>query len=184
MNVLETGLPGVLLIEPRVHADARGAFFELYRADAYAALSAGAFVQDNVSVSRRGVVRGLHFQHPRPQAKLVQTLRGEVFDVAVDVRRGSPTFGRAMWATLSEESRRQVLIPAGFAHGFLVTSDEAVVLYKCTDYYAPDCERSIRWNDPSLAIPWPRVGPLLSPRDERAPLLAELALDLLPRFER
>lgn len=185
MTVTETGLPGVLLVEPRVFTDARGAFFEAFRADAYAAMGiTETFVQDNVSVSRRGVLRGLHFQHPQGQAKLVQAIRGDVFDVAVDVRTGSPTFGRAVWSTLSESNRRQLYVPPGFAHGFVVTSDEAVVAYKCSTYYAPASEHSIRWNDPALGIPWPVTHPVLSAKDEAAPLLASLPADVFPRFER
>ncbi len=142
-----------------------------------------AFVQDNVSISRHGVLRGLHFQHPRAQAKLVQAVRGEVFDVAVDVRVGSPTFGRAAWTTLSETNHRQLFIPSGFAHGFVVTSDEAIVSYKCSEYYSPGAEHAIRWNDPALAIPWPVAAPILSPKDAAAPLLSAIPRDLLPRVD-
>lgn len=184
MTVTELDLPGVLLIEPRVFADARGAFFESYRADGYAAMGVPTtFVQDNVSVSCRGVLRGLHFQHPRGQAKLIQAVRGEVFDVAVDVRAGSPTFGCAVWSTLSETNHRQLFVPPGFAHGFVVTSDEAVVVYKCSDYYTPTSEHAIRWSDPALGIPWPVGRPTLSAKDDAAPLLSELPLSMLPRFE-
>jgi dTDP-4-dehydrorhamnose 3,5-epimerase len=180
----ETTVPGVIILEPRVFKDARGTFFESYRADEYGALGVHAtFVQDNVSISRRGVLRGLHFQHPRGQAKLVQVVRGEIFDVAVDVRLGSPTFGQAAWAMLSESNHRQLFIPPGFAHGFLVTSDEAVVVYKCAEYYAPEYEHSLRWNDASLAIPWPEPAPTLSMKDAAAPLLSALPHDVLPRFE-
>ena len=183
MTVTQTDLAGVLVLEPRVFSDARGAFFESFRADRCAAMGVGAaFVQDNVSISRRGVLRGLHFQHPRGQAKLIQAIRGEVFDVAVDVRRDSPTFGRAVWSTLSEANRRQMFVPPGFAHGFVVTSDEAIVAYKCSDYYAPEFERSIHWNDPALGIPWPVASPILSSKDESAPLLSALSSHLLPRF--
>ena len=184
MSVTETSVPGVLVVEPRVFSDARGSFFEVYRAEAYAAMGIDAtFVQDNVSISRRGVLRGLHFQQPRGQAKLIQALRGEVFDVAVDVRVGSPTFGHAAWTTLSEANRRQLYIPPGFAHGFVVTSDEAIVAYKCSEYYSPAAEHAIRWNDPALGIPWPVAAPILSPKDEAAPPLAAIPLDLLPRVD-
>lgn len=182
MTIIETGLPGVILVEPRAFSDARGTFFESYRADTYPQLGiVERFVQDNVSTSKRGVLRGLHFQEPRAQAKLVQVMRGEVFDVAVDVRAGSPTFGRAAWATLSESNRREMFVPAGFAHGFVVTSDEAVVAYKCSDYYAPECEHVVQWNDPALAIPWPVADPIVSPRDAAAPRLSSLGPDVLPR---
>jgi dTDP-4-dehydrorhamnose 3,5-epimerase len=183
VTVTKTALAGVLVVEPRVFTDARGAFFETFRADEYvrAGIDA-AFVQDNVSVSRRGVLRGLHFQNPHGQAKLVQVVRGEVFDVAVDVRVGSPTFSRAVWTTLSESNHRQLYVPAGFAHGFVVTSDEAVVVYKCSDYYAPASEHTVRWNDAALGIPWPVTDPILSAKDEAASPLAALTPDLLPRF--
>ncbi|MGH7616123.1 MAG: dTDP-4-dehydrorhamnose 3,5-epimerase [Gemmatimonadaceae bacterium] len=179
----ETGVAGVLVVEPRIFSDARGTFFETYRVDAFAEMGIDAtFVQDNVSVSRGGVLRGLHFQEPHRQAKLIQALEGEVFDVAVDVRAGSPTFGRAVWTTLSRANRRQLFIPPGFAHGFVATSDEAVVVYKCSDYYTPSCEHAVKWNDPALGIPWPVLSPVLSAKDEAAPLLADLPPGALPRF--
>ena len=184
MNVTATDVPGVLVLEPRVFTDSRGSFVEVFRADAYATFGARApFVQDNVSTSRAGVVRGLHFQHPRGQAKLIHVVRGEIFDVAVDVRHGSPTFGHAAWGTLSASNQRQMFVPAGFAHGFLVTSDEAVVFYKCSDYYAPEREHSLRWNDPALRIPWPVATTIVSAKDGAAPLLADLPREWLPRFE-
>ena len=133
----------------------------------------------SVSISRRGVLRGLHFQQPNAQAKLIQALRGEVFDVAVDLRLGSPTFGRAAWTTLSESNRRQLFIPSGFAHGFVVTSDEAIVAYKCSEYYSPSAEHAIRWNDPALGITWPVLQPVLSARDRAHRTLAEMT-DRLP----
>lgn len=183
MKVVATKLPGVVVIEPDVFPDARGSFRTTFRADAFE--SAGVehrFVQDNVSESRRGVLRGLHFQHPQGQGKLVYALRGEIFDVAVDVRVDSPTFGRATWTTLSDENRLQVFIPPGFAHGFVVTSDCAVVAYKCSALYAPACEQVIYWNDPSLEIPWPVSEPMLAPRDADAPRLANLPRELLPHM--
>jgi dTDP-4-dehydrorhamnose 3,5-epimerase len=174
VNVIPTALPGVVVIEPRVFPDARGSFRTTFRVDEYAALGLEhTFVQDNVSVSHRGVLRGLHFQHPHGQGKLVYVLCGEVFDVAVDVRRDSPTFGRAVWTTLSEANCRQVFVPVGFAHGFVVTSEEAVVVYKCTALYSPADEHVIRWNDPALGIPWPISDPILSDRDASAPLLKD-----------
>lgn len=184
MNVYATRLPGVLLIEPLVFSDARGKFFETFNARRYLAAGAATpFVQDNVSVSSRGVLRGLHFQHPHGQAKLVQVLHGEVFDVAVDVRYGSPTFGHWVAEYLSGENCRQLLIPSGFAHGFIVTSAQAVFSYKCSEYYRPDCEHSIRWDDPALGIRWPAGGPVLSDKDRNAPTIAETAPSVFPRAE-
>lgn len=183
MKVIETNLPGVVVIEPTVFRDARGSFRTTFRADEF--VSAGVehrFVQDNVSESHRCVLRGLHFQHPQGQGKLVHVLRGEVFDVAVDVRVDSPTFGRAIWTTLSDENHRQVFIPVGFAHGFVVTSDHAVVVYKCSAHYAPACEQVIRWSDPSFEIPWPVAEPIVAQRDSCAPLLADIPRDRLPRL--
>ncbi len=184
MNFLPTDLPGVWLIEPQVHGDARGFFMETYRAEEFAARGIGcAFVQDNHSRSAQGVLRGLHYQLGRPQAKLVRVTTGEVYDVAVDVRRGSPTFGRWMAAILSAENRRQLFIPEGFAHGFCVLSDTAEFVYKCSDYYAPAEERGIIWNDPKLAIPWPLPAgssPLLSAKDQRYPTLGEVPAADLP----
>jgi dTDP-4-dehydrorhamnose 3,5-epimerase len=185
MKVTPTAIPDVLLVEPRVFGDSRGYFYESYRAAQYAdAGISGAFVQDNVSRSRRGVLRGLHFQHPHPQGKLVQVLEGEVFDVAVDIRRGSPTFGRWVGLTLSSETKRQLYIPAGFAHGFVVTSDDALFVYKCTDYYHAGSERSIRWNDPDIGIEWPITDVTLSAKDQDAPMLSALSGDQLPSFGR
>jgi dTDP-4-dehydrorhamnose 3,5-epimerase len=183
VKVLETAIPGVLLVEPRVFGDARGFFLETYHADRYAAAGVpGPFVQDNVSRSRRGVLRGLHFQHPHGQGKLVQVLEGEVFDVAVDVRVGSPTFGEWVGERLSADTRRQLYIPPGFAHGFLVTSEDALFVYKCTDVYHPESERSLRWDDPALGIEWPLGDVELSAKDRAAPTLAELPRELLPRY--
>lgn len=174
VNVLETGLPGVLLLEPKVFGDQRGFFLETFQAERYAGIGITApFVQDNWSRSTRGTLRGLHFQDPHAQGKLVQVVRGSVYDVAVDVRRGSPTFGRWVGHELSEENKRQLWVPAGFAHGFVVTSADCDFLYKCTDYYRPEAERAIAWNDPALAIPWPFTEPILSAKDADAPLLAD-----------
>lgn len=182
MNVIETALPGVLVVEPRRFRDARGYFFETFRRDRYEALGLPAdFVQDNVSSSQRGVLRGLHFQHPHPQGKLISVLEGEVFDVAVDIRIGSPHYLEWTGMRLSAENGRQLMIPEGFAHGFVVLSDSALVLYKCTDYYRPGCESSIAWNDPQVAIQWPIDAPVLSDKDRDAPCVSEMA-DQLPRF--
>lgn len=174
MNVSRTELPEVLLIEPRVFGDRRGYFFESFHADRYAAAGMPyPFVQDNVSRSVRGVLRGLHLQEPFGQGKLVGVMLGEVFDVAVDVRVGSPTFGRWIGVYLSEENRRQLWIPAGFAHGFQVTSPEAVFSYKCTEYYHPETEVAVLWNDPQIGIPWPVPDPALSAKDRAGRPLAE-----------
>jgi dTDP-4-dehydrorhamnose 3,5-epimerase len=171
-----TAIPGVLVIEPTVFGDARGFFFETWNRKAFAQL-AGAdidFVQDNHSASERGVLRGLHYQIRRPQGKLVRVVAGEVFDVAVDLRRSSPTFGRWAGERLSARNRRMMWVPPGFAHGFLVLSESAEFLYKATDYYAPEHERTLLWNDPALAIGWPLEGaPILKPRDAAGVPLAE-----------
>jgi dTDP-4-dehydrorhamnose 3,5-epimerase len=182
MNVIETTIPGVLIIEPTVWGDERGYFLETYRANCYAELGIPApFVQDNQSFSRQGVLRGLHVQHPNAQGKLIQVLAGEVFDVAVDIRRSSPTFGHWVGVTLSGENKRQFWIPAGFAHGFLVTGDHALFMYKNTAYYSPEHELSIRWNDPELGINWPLTGePELSAKDRAGVYLHDLPLDRLP----
>ena len=170
MKVTSTALPEVLILEPRVFGDARGFFTESYNARAFAeatGLRDVEFVQDNHSRSARGVLRGLHYQLRQPQGKLVRVAAGAVFDVAVDIRRDSPNFGQWASAVLSAENRRQLWIPPGFAHGFLVLSDSAEFLYKTTDYYAPALERCIRWDDPALAIAWPlSAPPVLSAKDQ------------------
>ncbi len=185
MNILETTIPGVLVFEPKVWGDERGFFMETYRTNRYAELGIhSAMVQDNLSFSRKGVLRGLHLQHPHAQGKLVQVMSGEVFDVAVDVRRGSPTFGRWVGATLSGENRRQFWIPPGFAHGFLVTGETALFTYKNTDYYSPQTELSIRWDDPDIGIEWPLDGtPELSAKDADAARLSAIPPERLPGFE-
>ena len=180
MRVVSTALAGVLIIEPDIHADGRGFFVETYHADRYREHGiVGPFVQDNHSGSVAGTLRGLHLQLRRPQAKLIHVIEGEIFDVAVDVRRGSPTFGQWVGETLTAENFKQVYVPPGFAHGFCVLSPIAQVEYKCTDLYDPAGELGVAWNDPALAIPWPVSQPLLSKRDARHPTLAELA-DKLP----
>ncbi|MFY0521859.1 dTDP-4-dehydrorhamnose 3,5-epimerase [Archangium gephyra] len=174
MNVLKTELPGVLLLEPKRFGDDRGFFMEMFHAKRYAdAGIPGPFVQDNFSRSAKGILRGLHFQEPHAQGKLVQVLAGAVYDVVVDVRRGSPTFGRFVGLELSVDNRRQLWVPAGFAHGFCVLSESADFHYKCTDVYMPASERGIAWNDPDLGIPWPVTSPLLSPKDSAAPRLKD-----------
>jgi dTDP-4-dehydrorhamnose 3,5-epimerase len=184
VKVTPTALPGVLVLEPRVFRDSRGEFMESFNQQTLAATAgiSRAFVQDNYSHSVRGVLRGLHYQVRQPQDKLVWAAQGAIFDVAVDVRRGSPTFRRWVGVELSSQNRRQLWIPAGFAHGFLVLSESADVLYKATDYYAPEHERSIVWNDASLAIAWPELGmaPVLSAKDAAAPGLADAELPSAP----
>ena len=177
-------LPEVRLFEQRVFRDARGTFAELWREPEAETSGLPRFVQDNVARSRRGVIRGLHFQNPRAQGKLVTVPLGEVFDVAVDVRAGSPTFGCWMAYTLSESNGRQLYIPPGFAHGYQTVSDVSVVVYKCSDIYSPDHEQSLRWNDDVLGIEWPIREPIVSPRDASAPLLRDLLPEQLPRIDR
>jgi len=180
----ETDLPGVCLIAPGVVADARGFFAETYRADHFAALGiADVFVQDNHSRSRRGILRGLHAQLHHPQAKLCRVTQGEVLDVAVDIRKGSPHFGRHVAVHLSTENRVEIYVPRGFAHGFLVLSDYAEFQYKCSDYYDRSDEIGVLWNDPALAIRWGVTTPELSARDSVLPRLADIPPDRLPRFE-
>lgn len=167
MRISPMSLPEVLLIEPKVYRDDRGLFFEVHRADRYGESGINAvFVQDNFSRSSRGVLRGLHYQLGRPQGKLVMVVTGRVYDVAVDIRVGSPTFGQWVGYELSGDDPAQLYIPPGFAHGFCVLSDGADFLYKCTDVYSPQDERGILWNDPDLAIPWPVANPQLSPKDQ------------------
>jgi dTDP-4-dehydrorhamnose 3,5-epimerase len=182
VRVLQTALPGVLLIDPIVHRDGRGYFVETYHADRYRRAGIEVpFVQDNQSSSGQGTVRGLHLQVTRPQGKLVRVIRGEIYDVAVDVRRGSPTFAQWVGMVLSAESFRQCYIPPGFAHGFSVLSGVAEVEYKCTDVYDPASEIGIAWNDPALAIPWQVEAPVLSDRDRRNPMLADV-VQALPGY--
>ncbi|QDE69577.1 MULTISPECIES: dTDP-4-dehydrorhamnose 3,5-epimerase [Myxococcus] len=181
MKVTPLEIPDVLLLEPKVFGDDRGFFMEMFHAARYAAVGIpGPFVQDNYSRSAKGTLRGLHFQEPQAQGKLVQVLAGAVYDVAVDVRRGSPTFGQWVAVELSSDNRRQLWVPPGFAHGFCVVSDSADFHYKCTALYAPETERSVAWNDPDLAIPWPVSEPLLSPKDAQAPRLRDAPL--LPEY--
>ncbi|HNK06322.1 MAG TPA: dTDP-4-dehydrorhamnose 3,5-epimerase [Giesbergeria sp.] len=185
MKATRLSIPEVVLIEPKVFGDARGFFFESFNQKAFneATGTNHAFVQDNHSRSSRGVLRGLHYQIQQPQGKLVRVARGAVFDVAVDIRKSSPTFGQWVGAELSEDNQHQLWVPPGFAHGFLVLSESADFLYKTTDYYAPQHERSIAWNDPSIGISWPALAqgqqPLLSAKDSAAPLLASLGADAL-----
>lgn len=183
MKVVELAIPGVIRIEPSIFTDNRGHFLETYHAERYPdqGLQSG-FVQDNLSLSRRNVLRGMHYQLGHPQSKLVMAVQGEIFDVAVDVRRGSPTFGKWVAAVLSSENRHQLFIPEGFAHGFCVLSDTATVSYKCSDFYTPKEERGLRWNDPAMAIAWPVADPVLSEKDGLYPTLDTIAPADLPQF--
>ena len=179
MKATRLAIPDVVLIEPKVFGDARGFFFESFNQKAFneATGTQHEFVQDNHSRSAKGVLRGLHYQVQQPQGKLVRVVRGAVFDVAVDIRKGSPTFGQWVGEELSEDNHRQLWVPPGFAHGFVVLSDAAEFLYKTTDYYAPQFERCIMWNDPTLDIDWPTQLPILSDKDStgQAFLSAELS---------
>jgi dTDP-4-dehydrorhamnose 3,5-epimerase len=183
--VRETKLEGVLIVEPRVFADERGRFWETWNAERYAARGIpGPFVQDNVSVSKRGVLRGLHYQNPNAQGKLVSVLHGAVYDVAVDLREGSPTFGEWVGVELSAADGRQVWIPVGFAHGFQALCDGTAFSYKCTAPYSPADECGLRWDDPALGIEWPLDEPVVSPKDAAAPRLVDVPADHLFRSHR
>lgn len=180
MRVIRNEIEGLLVLEPKVFGDQRGFFMETWNQLRYR--EAGIqenFIQDNVSFSRQGTLRGLHFQNPAAQGKLVMVLQGEIFDVVVDIRRKSPTFKRCFGLVLSAENKRQFYIPPGFAHGFAVLSETVLFHYKCTDYYSPKDEQAIRWDDPELAIDWPVKTPILSPRDAQAPLLKDIPLERL-----
>ncbi|MBI4791971.1 MAG: dTDP-4-dehydrorhamnose 3,5-epimerase [Deltaproteobacteria bacterium] len=183
MNVIETELTGVILLEPLVFEDSRGFFMETFQRKRYEKAGIPVdFVQDNLSFSTKNTLRGLHYQHPHGQAKLIQVVHGAVYDVAVDIRLGSPTFGRWAGAELSADNKRQIFIPAGFAHGFVVLSETASFVYKCSDYYFPDCEGGINHADPALAIRWPGGDHLLSEKDRRFPSLQDIAPAHLPRY--
>lgn len=180
MNVQSCEIPGLLIVEPKVFGDARGFFLETWNRRAYGQAGLDVdFVQDNLSRSRRGTLRGLHFQNPAPQGKLLQVLEGEVFDVAVDIRRNSPTFGRWFGLMLSAENKRQFYVPPGFAHGFEVLSDTVLFHYKCTGFYSPKDEVAILWDDPDIGIDWPIKEPILSERDTKALRLREVPRDRL-----
>ena len=184
MNVLPTDLPEIKLIEPRVHRDSRGFVMESWNVERYAEFGLPTnMAQDNLSWSRRGVLRGLHYQNPAAQGKLVYVLSGQIWDVAVDIRVGSPRFGQWTACDLSMENRRQLYIPEGFAHGFVVLSATALVAYKCTELYRAGCQAGVAWNDPQLDIRWPVANPILSPQDKMQPTLAEISADRLPQLE-
>jgi len=183
MKVLKTSLEEVLIVEPQAFSDNRGFFMETYHKDRYEQNGIYAeFVQDNFSSSVQGTVRGLHYQFPNAQKKLVQVLKGEVFDVAVDIREGSPSFGKWTGVYLTETNQRQLFIPEGFAHGFAVLSSEAMFLYKCSDFYAPRSEKGIIWNDPDFSIEWPVAGPILSEKDMQYPCLQDVSSEELPSY--
>jgi dTDP-4-dehydrorhamnose 3,5-epimerase len=183
MKVQGTDLEGVLIIEPDAFPDKRGFFMETYQQEKYERLGIRThFVQDNLSYSIRGTLRGLHYQHPRGQAKLVQAIRGEIFDVVVDIRRGSPNFARWTGLRLSDENKRQVFVPEGFAHGFCVLSETALVYYKCSDLYDPKSEGGILWCDSGIGINWPISEPLLSEKDGASPCLSEVPESRLPAY--
>jgi dTDP-4-dehydrorhamnose 3,5-epimerase len=185
MEAIPTEIPEVLLLTPQRFGDQRGWFMESWQAERYRQLGMSeGFVQDNQAYSQKGVLRGLHIQNPHGQGKLVQVIRGEVFDVAVDLRRGSPWFGQWVGALLSESNYQQLYVPVGFAHGYLVMSEDAVFTYKCTDYYHPETQFSVRWDDPMIGIQWPGgESPILADKDRDAPLLSEIPEDRLPRYQ-
>jgi len=185
MNIIETPLPGVIILEPKVFGDQRGFFMETWSRERYCQAGInGEFVQDNMSCSTRGTLRGLHFQHPQGQGKLVQALAGAIFDVVVDIRVNSPSFGQWFGTELNAETRKQLYIPPGFAHGFCVLSETALFSYKCTDYYSPQNEGGIQWNDPDIGIDWPLEGqPILSDRDQQHCSLSDVPQHTLPRME-
>jgi len=179
MQITKTAISGPVIIEPDVYRDRRGIFFEVYHAERFSAAGLPRmFVQDNHSESVRGTVRGLHWQWRRPQAKLVRTIQGHIFDVVVDIRRGSPTFGAWIGVDLAADSHRQMYVPEGFAHGFCTVSEIAIVEYKCTDFYDPHGESGIRWDDPSVGIAWPVASPVLSPKDAGLPPLESARFDI------
>lgn len=183
MKVIQTNLPGCVIIEPAVFGDDRGFFFETWNADRYGEHGLPtSFVQSNVSASARGVLRGLHYQWPNAQGKLVSVLEGEVYDVVVDIRRGSPHFGRWSAVILSAENKRQFWIPEGFAHGFAVLSERAIFSYLCTAQYDKTADANVRWDDSSIGIDWPISEPLLSDKDARAPFLSDVTPDRLPIY--
>ena len=184
MDIVQTSLPGVVILKPKVHEDPRGFFMETYRAETL--VRAGihdSFVQDNHARSTGGVLRGLHYQLRKPQAKLCRVVSGEVFDVAVDIRPGSPTFGQWVGVTLSGENKVQIYVPCGFAHGYVVRSETADFLYKCSDYYDPSDDRGVLWSDPAIGIAWDVSEPIVSAKDRQLPRLADISKEVLPRYE-
>ena len=184
MKITETSIKGALIIEPKVFLDNRGFFFESFQQQRYAEYGLTLpFVQDNISRSQKNTLRGLHYQKKQTQGKLVHIIRGEILDVAVDIRRGSPTFGKWTSVILDDKNHRQFYLPPGCAHGFCVLSDEADFIYKCTDYYHPESEITLKWNDPDLNITWPIENPLLSPKDQQGLYLKDIPEEDLPTYE-
>jgi len=184
LKAIPTSLPGVLVLEPDVFGDERGFFIETYHVETYRTLGIDCtFVQDNHSFSMNGTLRGLHYQHPFLQAKLVWVVTGSVLDVAVDIRRGSPTFGQWVAEILSDENKRRLFIPRGFAHGFCVLSPSAHFMYKCDEFYHPEADRGVNWNDSEIGIDWQISNPILSQKDMRLPFLADIPTDMLPIYE-
>ncbi len=184
MNVRQTKLPEVIVLEPDVFGDERGYFLETWNSARYESAGIpGPFVQDNISLSGKGVLRGLHFQYPQPQGKLIHVISGEVLDVAVDIRPGSPTFGQWVGEVLSGDNHRQMYVPVGFAHGYCVTSESAIFSYKCTDFYNPATENGIIWNDPDLGIDWPGTNFTISAKDAAYRQLRDIDHEKLPHFE-
>ena len=183
MRVVETQLPGCWVLEPKIFNDERGYFYETWNKEVFSELGLDLeFKQANVSSSSRGVLRGLHYQWPKPQGKLIHVLEGEVYDVAVDIRQGSPTYGCSTSVILSAENKRQFWIPPGFAHGFVALSESATFSYLCTEMYDAQCDASLRWDDSSLAIDWPVSKPVLSNKDAKAPFLCDISPEKLPRI--
>jgi dTDP-4-dehydrorhamnose 3,5-epimerase len=183
VKIIETGIPGLVVIEPLVHGDERGYFKELWRASRYGTAGLpGCFMQSNVSRSGTGVLRGLHYQFPQPQGKLVSVLEGRIFDVAVDIRSDSPTFRQWAGVELSAENNRQLYVPEGFAHGFCVLGDSAIMNYLCTTEFAPEFDSVLAWDDPDIGAQWPVAGTVISARDRNAPRLREIAVENLPRM--
>lgn len=184
INVEKSSLPGVLIVEPRVFQDHRGFFLETFHQEKYRKAGIDRmFVQDNHSHSRKGTLRGLHYQLHHPQAKLINVVEGEIFDVAVDIRSGSPFFGKWTGVHLSGQNKRQLFVPEGFAHGFVVLSDSADVIYKCTELYFPEDDRGVSWSDPQIGIEWPIKDPIVSVKDRQCPPLSEIPVSLLPPYK-
>jgi dTDP-4-dehydrorhamnose 3,5-epimerase len=183
LQIIETSLPGVLIVKPKVFEDGRGFFMETYRANTMTAAGVAVFIQDNHSRSSRNVLRGLHYQLHHPQAKLCRVAQGEVLDIAVDIRAGSPAFGKWVGVVLSGENHLELYIPPGFAHGYVVRSESADFLYKCSDYYDAADDRGVLWNDPEIGIDWQTESPILSQKDQRYSPLSQIAPEQLPRFQ-
>ena len=184
LDVQKTDIPGVLIFSPKVYNDDRGFFMETYNKELYKDAGLGChFVQDNYSHSTKGTLRGLHYQLPHTQGKLISVIWGEIFDVAVDIRKGSPTFGKWVGLSLSDKNRKQLFVPEGLAHGFCVISEKADVMYKCTDTYAPEADKGVLWSDPEIGIEWPIESSIISAKDEKLPLLSQVPDEQLPEYK-